>query len=812
MDAISGSVERVTFYNPENGYSVIRIRPERRRAAVPAHGINREGLLTIVGNLPELTPGEFVKLQGRFVNHPKHGYQFQAEICEQAMPATLAGIRRYLGSGLIKGIGPKMADRIVEHFGEDTLEVIDTQPQRLHEVADIGPKRARWIATAWDEQRQVKDIMLFLHAHGVSTNLGVKIYKTYGDQAMQIVQNDPYQLARDIYGVGFKTADKIAQALGLTADHPSRIEAGVIYALNQTSEDGHVFLPQPELESQAAELLGVEADLVRQAIERLARDERVRAAILPGGWSAHKRQSAGWLHPDSPGRLPSEEPGTGEERPAQVVQQPATAPEAQIDPRAAPRSGTTKRSAPADPIQPGIAEPPETYQTEPSEDLQAVYLPPFYYGEVGVSRRLQALAGAIPSRLSDIPPAFVSLPAGLSDEQRTAIKSALSYPVSVLTGGPGTGKTTCLQALIAAVESQHKSFALCAPTGRAAKRLSEATGRPASTIHRLLDYSPARGFLYNDENPLLVDLLVVDEASMIDLLLANSLVKALPHGAHLLLVGDVDQLPSVGAGDVLRDVIASGIAPVTRLTTIFRQAADSYIITNAHRINRGDFPEFSRTAPEESDFFLFPAEEAEKAADWVIEVVTERIPARFGMNALEDIQVLAPMYRGPAGVRALNDRLQQVLNPAEALKPQKTLYGQTFRPGDKVMQTQNDYDKEVFNGDIGQVQAINPLAHTLIAQFEGRPVEYDWSECDQITLAYCVSVHKSQGAEFPCVVLPVLTQHYLMLQRNLLYTAVTRAKNLCVLVGSRRAIQIAVKNNQVAERNTALAWRLREER
>lgn len=743
MDTLTGSLERITYYNPENGYTVARLRPDRRRAAFPAHGVNKEGLLTIVGNLPELAPGEYLKLQGKYLNHPKHGFQFQVEICEQSLPATVDAIRRYLGSGLVKGIGPKMADRIVEEFGVETIEVIETQGHRLREVPDIGPKRASWIAAAWHEQKQIKDIMLFLHGHGISTNLAVKIYKTYKEKALHTVQTDPYQLARDIYGIGFKTADKIAQSLGLAPDHPSRIEAGIVYALNANTDNGHVFVFRDDLIREAADLLQIREDLVLPGIERLIEAGRAMQEDLPR------------------------------------------------------KDGGSETPAPA------------------------VYLPPMYFGEIGVTRRLLSLANEIPSRLSDIPPAFLLLPSTLSDQQRKAITTTITHPVTVLTGGPGTGKTTALRALIEIVEQHGKRYALASPTGRAAKRLSEATGRPASTIHRMLDYSPTRGFTQNEENPLPIDLLVVDEASMLDLSLANSLLKALEPGTHLLLVGDVDQLPSVGAGDVLRDLIDSEIAPVIRLDTIFRQAANSYIISNAHRINQGEYPDFppplppaedGELAPEGApDFFLFPAEDAVAAAEWVVDVVTSRIPERFGFKPDTDIQVLAPMYRGPAGVRALNDRLQTVLNPGSPLKPEKSLYGQTYRPGDKVMQTQNDYDKEVFNGDIGQVMAINAIDHTMTINFDSRPVIYDWSECDQITLAYCVSVHKSQGAEFPVIVLPLITGHYMMLQRNLLYTAVTRAKSLCVLVGNPKAISIAIKNNQVAHRNTALDRRLRLE-
>ncbi|MBE9474893.1 MAG: AAA family ATPase [Chloroflexi bacterium] len=452
---------------------------------------------------------------------------------------------------------------------------------------------------------------------------------------------------------------------------------------------------------------------------------------------------------------------------------------------------------------PGISETAGQYQ------LPAIYLMPFYHSEMGVTGQLGVLSAALPSRLSDLPPAFIPIDPQLTDEQGAAIRTAISHPFSVLTGGPGTGKTTALKALIAVVESANKSYALASPTGRAAKRLSEATGRPASTIHRLLGFSPKKGFKFNSENPLNIDLLVVDEASMLDLILAHQLFKALQPGCHLLLVGDVDQLPSVGAGDVLRDVIASGIAPVTRLSFIFRQESGSQIISNAHRINQGQIPLFKQLDEvSDNDFFLFPAENAEEAASWVQDVVCNRIPARFGFDSVGQIQVLAPMYRGPAGVNALNERLQASLNPPSLKKLEKQLFGRIFRLGDKVMQTQNDYDKDVFNGDIGRVLAINPVAHTMEIDFDGRRVTYDWTDADQLVLAYAVSVHKAQGSEFPVVVLPLITAHYMMLQRNLLYTAITRARQLCILVGNRRAIGIAVNNNRVAQRYSALAWRL----
>jgi exodeoxyribonuclease V alpha subunit len=751
MEELSGSIERITFYNPENGYSVLRLKPDRSRTP----GTGRDGMVTATGNLPELTVGEHVRLSGDWVNHPKHGTQFHIEYCTQTVPATVSGIRRYLGSGLIRGIGPQLAERIVAVFGAQTLEVIEQTPEKLLEVPDIGPKRSRLIVAAWDEQRQVKEIMLFLHSHGVSTNLVIKIYKEYGNQALSIVQSDPYRLARDLYGVGFKTADKIAQALGLPKDHPSRIETGIVYILNESTDEGHVFFPRSELIERTAVLLEVEIDLLPPALERLCLDQRVREEQVP-------------------------------------------------------RSD----------LQPGVSLVKVMHEAPAQYGFPGIYLTPLHAGEVGVAQRLSSLVSALPTRLSNLPSAFISLDPTLSNEQASAIRTALSHPVSILTGGPGTGKTTALKTLIAVLEGAGKSYALASPTGRAAKRLAQATGRQASTIHRMLGFKPGEGFKFNADDPLDIDMLVLDETSMLDLLLANSLLKALRPGTHLLLVGDVDQLPSVGAGDVLRDIIRSGIAPVTRLSVIFRQAAGSHIITNAHRINGGLIPLFPQaTNPENqiendtafaNDFFLFPAETAEEAADWVQQVVCQRIPQKFGLHPVQEIQVMAPMYRGPVGVTMLNERLQNVLNPSSLMKPEKRLFGQTFRPGDKVMQIQNNYDKEVFNGDIGFVFAIDAINHNLTIDFEGRAVKYDWNEADQLVLAYAVSVHKAQGSEFPAVVVPLVTAHYLMLQRNLLYTAVTRAKKLCVLVGSRKAIGIAVRNDKVAHRYTALSWRLSE--
>jgi len=738
MDNLSGAVERITFYNPENGYTVLRLRPEIARGArMDAPSPGRDGLVTVVGNLPELSPGEHLHLQGRWDKHPKHGSQFKAEVCEQTLPATVAGIQSYLGSGMIKGIGPKLAERIVGHFQEKTFDVIEQQPEHLREVPGIGTDRLQKITAAWEEQKHVKEIMVFLHGHGVSTNLAVKIYKTYGDAALETVQKNPYQLERDIYGVGFKTADRIAQALGLSAEHPSRIEAGIVFALNETINDGHVYVPKELLAGRAVELLGVSAERISPALEQLTQDDRIRADMVPVGNRTEKTKE-------------------------------------------------------------GVAEARAEYK------IPVIYLTPLYFGERGIAERLRKLVSAgIQASLPDKNQARVE---GLSEEQRSALEVTLAHPVSILTGGPGTGKTTCLKALIGTLESQSKRYALASPTGRAAKRLSEATGRPASTIHRLLEYSPIDGFKRNEESPLEVDFLIVDEASMLDLLLTNNLLKALRPGMQLLFVGDVDQLPAVGAGDVLRNLIGSGILPVARLSTIFRQAANSHIITNAHLINQGKLPVLSKET--DSDFFLFPAEDAIAAADWIVQIVSERIPQKFGFDAIHDIQVLAPLYRGPAGVTALNERLQEKLNPPAPNKPERQLYGTLFRLGDKVMQLQNNYDKDVYNGDMGFVRSIDLIEQTLALDFDGRRVTYDWSEADELTLAYVVSVHKAQGSEFPVVVMPVVTQHYTMLQRNLLYTAVTRARKLCVLTGNRRALSMAVHNNKVTQRFTALEWRL----
>ena len=734
MDSLEGIVERVTYFNAENNYSVIRLKPARGQRSLRPE----DDLITVIGNLPELTPGEHLRLQGTWTTHKDYGKQFKAEKCEQVLPASIEGIRRYLGSGLIKGLGPRLAERIVETFGKDTLDIIEREPQRLREVPDIGPKRYKLIREAWEEQKHIKEVMVFLQGHGLSTGLAVKIYKHYGDDALNIVRTDPYRLARDIWGIGFKTADKIARALGLPLDAPTRLEAGLIHALNEFSDDGHVYAPQTELIEAATELLEIDALELDAALKRLEAAGRIRRETLT-------------KTPDPRGQLVS----------------------------------------------------------------PAVYLTPLHQAEVNVAARLKALLRSFAPRLADFADAnwdalFTSVQSDqavdLSPEQRAAIKTALTSKVCVLTGGPGTGKTTSLRAIIRLLELRRHPVALASPTGRAAKRLSEATGRPAQTLHRLLGFSPTEGFTKNEQERLPAHMVIVDEASMLDLILMNNLLKAIDPAAHLLLVGDIDQLPSVGAGNVLRDLVECGQIPVVRLNTIFRQAAGSHIITNAHRINRGEMPLFEKDS---TDFFLFPEDDAEKAADWVVDVAQNRIPQKFGLNPLEDVQVLAPMHRGAAGVGNLNVRLQAALNPPSPARAEKQIGGRIFRVGDRVMQIRNNYPKETFNGDIGRLVEVDFENQTLTVTFDGRPVFYEWLETDELVHAYAASIHKAQGSEFPCVVVPLLTQHYMMLQRNLLYTAITRAKKLCVLVGARKAIGIAVKNAKVAERWSGLAGRLR---
>jgi exodeoxyribonuclease V alpha subunit len=634
----------------------------------------------------------------------------------------------------------------VRKFGPDTMRIIDEEPERLHEVLGIGRKRVAQLKAAWHEQRQIREVMVFLQSNGVSPALAVRIYKQYGDGAAAVVANDPYRLAREVYGIGFITADKIARNQGIAPDAPERVAAGVAYTLGKKADDGHVYVPQAELMQASAELLGVPAELVTAAVETLRREEQVH-----------------------------------------------------VEPLARPASGEPG---------PTLAEPRDS----------AVYLVPFYYGEVGVAGRLRRLMNAREDRLYnfnsfDWPQAFAVLQRdtrlALTARQQEAVRTALTERVTVLTGGPGTGKTTTMLTLIRLLQATGHRFALAAPTGRAAKRLSEATGHEAKTIHRLLEVAPggAGGFSFarNENDPLAVDALIVDEASMLDLLLTNNLLKAVSPGTHLLLIGDVDQLPPVGAGNVLRDIIDSGAAAVVRLDVVFRQAAGSYIIENAHRINRGQMPEWN---PQRSqDFFLFQTDDPERAGELIGELVAERIPRRFAIPPGE-IQVLSPMHRGAVGVGALNDRLQATLNPPASNKPERRIGGRIFRLGDRVMQVRNDYDKNIYNGDMGAIVSLDPVEQVLAVRIDDRVVPYDFLELDEVVHAYAVSVHKSQGSEFAAVVLPLMTQHYMMLQRNLLYTGVTRARRLVVLVGQPRAVAIAVNNNRIADRYSGLSDRL----
>jgi exodeoxyribonuclease V alpha subunit len=681
LETLEGAVERITFYNPENGYSVVRLRPRRG------------DVVTVVGNLPEVQPGESLRLTGAWGNHPEYGQQFKAETCQQLLPATIEGLRRYLGSGLIKGVGPRMAERIVKRFGLDTLRVLEEDPEQLRDVQGIGARRAEDIARAWRAQQAIKEVMLFLQTHGVSTGLAVKIYKQYGNEAIQIVQRDPYRLAREVFGIGFLTADRIATHMGLPHDAPSRIDAGVLYALGRQVEQGHVFVPREALAAPAGELLGVDPALIAGALDRLEAAREIIGEVLPVPPAPHSR-------------------------PAQ--------------------EGQAEQSAPAGPVEP-VAQP-------------VVYLKTLHHAEVGAANSLRAIASDPRSQVGhyfqgyDWPWLFRQLArlpgmntVELSAQQQQAIRTALTNKLTILTGGPGTGKSTAMRALITALEQHHLRYALASPTGRAAKRLSEATGRPAMTIHRLLGYTPD-GFQHDADNPLLVDMLIVDEASMLDILLANHLFKALPRNAHLLLVGDIDQLPSVGPGHVLRDLIRSGRCAVIRLETIFRQAAESLIIVNSHRIRQG---EPLHTPADARDFFLFVKEDAAQAAELIVDLVARRMPARFGFDPRNDIQVLAPMHRGAAGVTELNRRLQAALNPPAPGKAERALAGgRTFRVGDRVMQTRNAYDRDVFNGDIGRITRIDLEGQTLAVDFDGREVEYDWSTVDELLLAYTVSIHK----------------------------------------------------------------------
>ena len=773
---ITGVVERITFQNEENGYTVARLLPDAPHRMGGAATTGRRGarrnssdndhLVTIVGMLPGVVAGEALELTGYWQQHSQHGWQFNVHNYRSILPATAQGIRKYLGSGLIKGIGPKTAEKIVAHFDVETLDILEQTPERLREVPSLGQHRAKLIQTAWTEQKAIKEVMLFLQGQGVSTSLAVRIYKQYGDGAISVVKNEPYRLARDVWGIGFKTADTIARALGYADDDPERIKAGALYVLSEASDsDGHTYLPRPQLAAKAGSMLGVGSLQVEEIINDLAVEDRVRIESL--------------TESEGPDAAETNKPDAA--LPAKIAEQQA-AYETDI---AEDQQETLAIGS--------IALPPNE---------QAIYLSPFYMAEQGTARNLLRLAHCPPSRgqLADLQQINFSamfdylantarLP--LAERQKEGLLMALTHPVGVLTGGPGTGKTTSLRALIRVLTLKKKRVILAAPTGRAAKRLSEATGIEAKTLHRLLQLRPGGQAQFDRQNPLPADMVIIDETSMLDTLLMNSLLKGIATGTHLLLVGDADQLPSVGAGNVLADIIQSGVVPVTRLDHIFRQGAGSAIATNARRINQGQMPLYGR---EITDFFFFTQDDSNAAADLVVDLVARRIPGRFGFQP-EDIQVLSPMHRGMCGVGTLNERLQAALNPASERKAQKQYGSKLFRVGDKVLQLRNNYDKDVFNGDSGKVIAIDQEEQTMTVRLdEGRTVSYDFGELDELTLAYAVSIHKSQGSEYPVCVIPLLMEQYMLLERQLIYTAITRARQLVVLVGSRKALAIAVKN------------------
>ncbi len=724
---VKGQIERVLYVNEENGYSVFKIKPD-----------GRKDLVTAVGNLITVTPGEVVELTGEWVNHPKFGIQFRIKDCKIVMPATVEGIRRYLGSGLIKGIGPVMARRIVEKFKLETLDIIEENVEALSQVEGIGPKRIEMIKRAWNDQKEIREVMMFLQAHEVSAAYATKIFKHYGNESIAILKENPYRLAMDIYGIGFLTADKIAQKLGFPTDSPKRIAAGILYVLNQAADSGHVFLPYRELVRKTMETLGVRESEIKVQIMHLTGEKRL------------------------------------------VLDLPET-------------------SAPA------ITDIPSG---------TPVYLPQFFVAETLVARRLLALNQSVRKlREIDVEKALdwvqKKLGIKLAAEQALALKKALEEKVIIITGGPGTGKTTLIRAILKIYEKLTDKILLAAPTGRAAKRMSETTGWPASTIHRLLKFNPAEGgFRYNDRNPLDVHLMILDEVSMIDIILFHHLLKALPPSCQVILVGDVDQLPSVGPGQVLKDLIQSQKVAVVELKEIFRQARESLIIVNAHRINNGDFPLIKPKSTDELlDFYFVERDDPEKVQELILHLCTERIPKRFGFDPINELQVITPMHKGSVGAATLNSKLQEALNP----KTRFVQRGATiYKLNDKVMQIRNNYDKEVFNGDIGQIVAIDPEMQELVVDFDGRSIYYDFSDLDELTLAYAISVHKSQGSEYPAVVMPVVTQHFMLLQRNLLYTAITRARKLVVLAGSKRALAIAVNNNKTQRRYTLLSTRIKD--
>ena len=745
-------VERITYQNPENGYTVLKCAVK-----------NEKDLVTVVGNLLDVSVGSVLLIDGNWKVDSKYGRQFTAQSWEETLPATVFGIEKYLGSGLIKGVGPKFAGRIVRKFGTETIDIIENDIERLHEVEGIGQKRIEKIHESWERQKEIKNVMLFLQGHGVSTSFAAKIYRQYGNDSIAKMKENPYCLADDIWGIGFKTADSIAQKLGFEKNAQVRVRSGILYTLSNLADEGHVFAKKDQLVKTAQELLEAEEQTVSNVIEQMveAQDLIAQNVVL---------QSAGL-------------------------------------------QDTSLQSAKSQ----------EMALSDDSGSFQALYLPAFCYAETGTAAKLKRLMDAPASdrlwqqltaarkktgnnELSiDVEKIQQKVQMQYDEVQASAIRKAAISKIMVMTGGPGTGKTTTAQGIIAAYRAFGLKILLAAPTGRAAKRMSEATGMEAKTIHRLLEYKPPEGYQKNEDNPLEGDVLIVDECSMIDIILMNSLLKAIPPGMRLILVGDIDQLPSVGAGNVLRDIIDSGVIPVVRLTRIFRQAQTSRIIMNAHRINEGKMPDISNGS--NTDFFFMEQEDPEQAVTLITQLVTHKL-SRYYQTPPTQIQVLTPMQRGVVGAANLNLALQEALNPdGEALRRS----GLAFRTGDKVMQLRNNYDKEVFNGDIGMISAVDVQERTLLVNFEGREIEYDVSELDELVHAYATTIHKAQGSEYPIVVMPVMMTHFVMLQRNLLYTGITRAKKILVLIGTKKALAYAVRNVTVTKRNTLLKERLQEE-
>ena len=734
-------VERITYQNPENGYSVLKCAVK-----------NYNELVTVVGNLLDATVGSVLLIDGNWKVDAKYGRQFLAERWEETMPATVFGIEKYLGSGLIKGVGPKFAKRIVQQFGTDTLEIIETDVQRLLEVPGIGRKKVDKIAESWERQKEIKNVMLFLQDHGVSTAFAAKIYRQYGNESISKVKENPFRLADDIWGIGFKTADSIAMKLGIGKEAFIRLRSGIMYTLSELADEGHVYAERDQLIKKAAELLEADENCIIMTMDQMFQDEElIREKIMVPQFAE------------------------GEMAPEDAAKE---------------------------------------------IEKECIYLPPFYFAEVGVANKLKKLAAepatdrlwvslmkarektGNPDLSVDVEKIQKTVNMEYDDVQIEAIRRAATAKVLVLTGGPGTGKTTTTQGIIAAYRTFGLKILLAAPTGRAAKRRTEATGLEAKTIHRLLEFKPPEGYQKNEETPLEGDVLIVDECSMIDIVLMNALMKAIPAHMRLILVGDIDQLPSVGAGNVLRDVIDSDVFPVVRLTRIFRQAQTSRIIMNAHKINSGQMPDTSNG--KNTDFFFINQEDPEEAVKKIVELVQKNLP-RYYKTPASQIQVLTPMQRGVVGATNLNMALQEALNPqGEGLRRS----GFVYKPNDKVMQIKNNYDKEVFNGDIGIIESVNLQDRTLLVNFDNRSIEYDATELDELVHAYATTIHKAQGSEYPIVVIPMLMNHFVMLQRNLVYTGITRAKKILVMVGTKKALAYAVRNVTVTKRNTLLKERL----